>query len=479
MAKKKVLLINTYFRQELSDIHKDVAAAHSPPMGIGYVGTYLNNKTDCDVEIIDPVPQCLSVDEILEKVKSADYVGLPCYTDLRFQCFDFAKKVKEVNPDCMLIVGGPHVYHLDVLMLKHYPYIDVLVRGEGEQTALELVQGKPFEEIDGITYLKDGEIKRNPDRAFLEDIDDMYIDFSLLPDISNYGGDIEAPIDLKGLKTAYLIESRGCTFKCSYCANDHWKRTWRATSAKVIVDKMENLVRDHGIEYFRFYDDLFTLNRKRVMEFCDEIKKRNLKINFRVLIRAGTDVSILKALKEVGCESVGFGVESGSDTVLKRINKGITRQQVIDTTLACKEVGLWVVGSFIVSLPGETEEDYKQTLSLTPLMDTFMTNIQMLFPYTPFYNELKANGEIDDEIWFDRATPNRIFYTKERFKSAHFSKKELEWMIIYPMYYSYIHNPRTLFKKFGLLGGVLRYIKAVLDIPLKGKLDTLYQGFQK
>ena len=466
-------MINSYFRQETSELG-EVSSSHSPPLGLGYVGTYIKDHSDCEVEIVDPVPQRLTVEDVLKKASRADYVGLSCYTDIRFQCFELAERIKERSPDCVVIVGGPHVYYLDEAIMRHYPVIDILVRGEGEKTALEIVKGLPLSEIKGITYKIDGRVARNPDRPFFENIDDLYIDYSLLPDMSLYEADIEAPIDFKKLKTAYLIESRGCPFKCSYCANDHWKRTWRATSGAAIVDKMERLMKNYGVEYFRFYDDLFTMNKKRVLEFCEEIKRRGLKVNFRVLVRAGTDREILKALKEAGCESVGFGIESGSDAILRRINKGITRQQIIETVRICKDLGLWVVGSFIISLPDETEKDFRESLSLMKYPDVYMVNVLMIYPYTPFYNELKAKGEIDDEIWFEKKFPNRIFYTKDNFSSASFSNGELEWLKVYCAYYGFIHNPKALFRKHGFGGGVLRFALALFDIPLRGRIYALY-----
>lgn len=473
----RVLLINGYYKRETSSIKKSASSADTPPLGIGYVGTYIRDHTDCHVEIVDPIPQGLSENELLNKAKGFDYIGISCYTDIRYQCFELAAIIKQRYPKCIVMVGGPHTYHLDSLILKHYPYLDVIVRGEGEVTAAEIVSGKPFEEIKGISYLRNGELIRNPDRPFLEDIDDLYINYNLMPDMSLYSGDTEATIDTQRLKTVYMIESRGCPFKCSYCANDHWKRSWRATSAKKIVDKMEALMREQGIQYFRFYDDLFTADRKRVMAFCEEIKSRKLDVNFRVLVRAGTDKAILEALKDAGCESVGFGIESGSDSMLKRIKKGITRKQIIQTLQDCQDLNLWSVSSFIISLPDETREDLKQTISLMKYPDTFQINVLMIYPYTPFYNELKEKGEINDEVWFDTKVPSKIYYTKESFPSASFDLSEITWLNVYCLYYSYLSSPMALFRRHGAIGGALRYIKALVDIPLRGRLDALYHKY--
>lgn len=473
---KKLLLVHPYFGQ--GDVNEKVAATHSPPLGLGFLATYIRDHSDCTVEIIDPIPQGLSRNKVLEKVKEADFVGLPCYTDTRFYCFDFAEDAKKINPNTLLILGGPHVYFLDELILKKYPSVDLIVRGEGEETLLEIINGKPFKDIKGVTYRDDGRIVRNPERPFIEDIDSLYIDYSLLPDMIYYEGDQEAPIDYKKLKTAYLIESRGCPFQCTYCANEHWQRSWRAVSAKKIVEKMEVLIEKYGIQYFRFYDDLFTANKKRVFEFCNLIKEKKLDVTLRVLVRAGTDRAVLEALKEIGCESVGFGIESGSEKILKRIKKGVTREQILKTLKDCKELGIWSVGAFIISLPDETKEDFKMSVELMGLPDTYQVGIQIIFPGTPFYHELKDRGEISDDIWFDRSKEGRILYVKENFPSAIFTYEEAQWLKLYAKYYQHLHQPMKAIERYGLINGSLRILKGAVDIATNGLADKGYRFFK-
>ncbi|MDP3888636.1 MAG: radical SAM protein [bacterium] len=472
----KLLLINPYFGQ--GENQETEGATHSPPLGLGFLGTYIKENTKTEVEIIDPIPQRITEKEVLTKVKSADIVGLSCFADTRFYCFDFAKKVKKKNPKALLVVGGPHTFVMDDLILKHYPFIDILVRGEGEETLLEIVQGKPLEKIDGITFKKGARIIRNPMRAFAPSIDKYFIDYSLLPPLDAYGKDVEAPVALRKLKTIYTIASRGCPFQCSYCANVHWQRRWRALSPLELVKRIEKWKSDFGVEYVRFYDDLFTANKKWVLEFCNLLEKRKVNVKFRVLVRAGTDKEVLKTLKKVGCQAVGFGIESGSDNILKRINKQITRKQIIDTIKSCNKLKLWVVGAFIISLPDETKEDYKQTLTLVPLLDTFQTNIQIIFPYTPFYCELKENGEITDKIWFEKIHEGRLLYTKENFKSAKFNLHELEWMSLYTQYYHFLHRPDKAIEKYGFIIGLSLFMIALIDTPLRGKSFKLLFKFR-
>jgi radical SAM superfamily enzyme YgiQ (UPF0313 family) len=246
-----------------------------------------------------------------------------------------------------------------------------------------------------------------------------------------------------------------------------------------LVRRIQGWVREYGVEYIRFYDDLFTSNKRWVLEFCRLLKEAGVRIKFRVLVRAGTDHEVLKALTEVGCIAVGFGIESGSDRILRRINKGITRQQVLDTIAVCRRLDLWMIGAFILSLPDETYEDYKQSLSLVPLLDVIPMGIHIIFPYTPFYLELKERGEIGDEIWFDKKHEGRILYTRERFKSARFSFDELRWMWRYAQYHHMLRRPGRTLRRYGPVFGSLYIVIACLDVPLRGLIFRMLFRFRR
>lgn len=473
--KKKILFVNPYFGEWKSI--QSVAATNAPPLGLGYVATYVRDNTHAYVKLIDPVPMRMSEEDVILLAADYDLIALSCFTDIRFSCFDFVKKVKDTLPDLPVVVGGPHTFFLDEKILEHYPYVDIIVRGEGEQTLVDIINDMPLESIKGITYFdRNKSVIRNDDRELRPDIDDFYIDYeNILPPLNLYGGDNEAPLELRGEPSAYLIESRGCPFSCSYCANDHWNRTWRGTSPEKIVEKIESIYSGTGVTHFRFYDDLFTANEKRVIEFCNLLQQKKLPVTFRVLVRAGTSVKVLKALKDAGCISVGFGIESGSDRILKQMNKKIRKDDVRKTIRECKNIGLWVVGSFIISFEGENEQDYHETLSLCPELDLIQTNIQIIFPYTPFYRQLKERGELDDEIWFDRKHDGRILYTKENFESAPWSYEELKWMALRTYYRYVLKNCKSAKAYYGWKGFLYQYVKAVLDFPFKGKLDHVWK----
>jgi len=471
---KRLLLVNPYFLEGREDEVLQTPTS-SPPLGLGFLATYVRDHSNWKVEIVDPIRQGLSRAKVLEKVRTADVLGLSCYTDNRFECFDFAQDARKLRPDIKIIIGGAHTHYLHKKILEHYPFIDVVVRGEGEETLLELLQDKPYQDIRGITWRQGNNIFVNPDRPFIKDIDSLYIDYSLFPNLENYEGDLEVSQKIRQRRTLHLTCSRGCPYRCIYCSNEHWRRTWRAVSPQVLVERVGELVEKYRVEHIRFFDDLFTAYEEWVLEVCHLIQQAKLPLTFRVLCRAGTSQRVLQALKRAGCVGVGFGVESGSDRILRRINKKVTSQMIYDTIWQCKQEGLWTIGSFIISLPDQTLEDIAENFRIYRLLDSFQVIIHKLYPATPFYEELKARGEIDDEIWFDRHFPGLIIYSKESFPSALFTMPELQWLARKSYYYNFVTHPKSMFKKFGLRTGLANICKAGLDLATEGRAGRLYR----
>jgi len=231
---------------------------------------------------------------------------------------------------------------------------------------------------------------------------------------------------------------------------------------------------------------LFTGNDKKILRFCDLLEKSKLNIRFRIDVRVGTIREVLKRLREVGCDVVGFGVETGSDKILKRINKGINRKQIEETIKICKELDYWVIGFFMISLPDETMEDIKKTLELLKFFDEINLQFFKIHPNTSFYNELKQRGEIDDEVWFDpnygvnTIYGNEIYYCKDIFPSANFYRNEVETLLHRANYNYTIYNPQKAIQRYGLVKGALMLsMSATMDVLLKSKMGRkLYSKFQ-
>jgi radical SAM superfamily enzyme YgiQ (UPF0313 family) len=417
---------------------------------------------------------------------------LNTFTERRFICFEIAKRIKETNPNCKIILGGPHATALDIEIMKHYPFIDGIVRSEGEETLVDIVKGGKYRNIDGLTWKNDGNVIKNPDRPLIENLDNVYIDYSFLPPMKKYIRDYASP-QLKDNKNyIYFISSRGCPFFCDFCGNTcSWKNRWRAPSPEVLVKRMKDVVDNYGVEYFRFGVGNFTAKESWVLKFCEEIKKNNLDVYFRIDSRVNISLNALKELKKRGCVGVTFGIESFSDETLKNMNKGNTREMIIKTLKNSHEAGLWTRGTFILLWPGETIENFKKnTLRFTKFVDEFEAHILHILPGTPIYEKLKQRGEINDDIWFKNRA-RKIFYCKENFSSSPYALEELEKVFWYANNYYVVKKPENIFKKFDLFrssvlisGSLVNMAASVLDkfvsIDKMLKFEKKYYGeFQK
>ena len=456
--KLKVVLVNPIFEGKV----------FAPTLGLGFIGTYLREHSNCEVQVIEPLLQGLTRTQVLGMAQESDIVGLTCYTESRFEVFKFALDTKKVNPECRLVVGGPHVNTLDEAILQYYPFIDTVVRGEGEASFLDIVEGRRPKEIPGITWRTDGGIIRNPDRSPIRDIDSLHYDYSFLPELKKWK-DFEVPQELIGLNAFPIIASRGCPFRCTFCAaHEQWDKVYRVLSPVELVRRLKSLVNTYNIRYFRFYDALFMFDEKKVLEFSNLLKESGLEISFRIDIRAGMSKKTLEVLREVGCTIVGVGIESGSNKVLKRIKKGISREQIEETIEICRELKYWAIGYFMVSLPDETLEDFGKTLELPRFFDGINLQFFKIHPGTSCYSELKLKNEINDGIWFDQRYGNEIYYCKELFPSAGFSLSE-GMTLFHRIYYNYYnHNRRRTFQTFGKTRGISVFLlSTVMDKILR------------
>lgn len=477
----KLLLINPYFNGIKPD---------APQLGLYFLGTYIKEHTNWDIEVIDPLVENLTKKEVLYKTKNANLVGLTCFTDIRFQCFDFAEEVKTINPGCKVIVGGIHASVLSEQMLQKCPCIDIIIRGEGEQTLLEIINGNSYSNILGISYRNNTEIFRNPNRYLTRNIDTLHLDYSLMPDAyTKYWKDYEVPKYLLKLNHIPIIASRGCLYNCYYCSSYYyWNGKYRILSPEELVKRMEEIINNYGTEYFRFYDALFPTNKKWIVDFCDLLKERELSIKFRIDIRASSDRKNIEMLKSVGCSVLGLGVESGVSHIRHSLNKNDSQEQIYELIQIAIDLKLWIVGYFMLGIPNEKIIDIKKTIKLIKNFDYHNFTRFQIYPNTVMYNTLKQLGEISNDIWFDRVLQTEVKHTsdyfydigassycKENFPSAFFYQRELDQWIQYSFDYHHLTNPVAVIKKYGLKG-LLVILKALLDIPTKGKIDKLYKA---
>ena len=345
----RVLLINPFY---------PISETPSPPLGLAYLASALS-KAGVEVRILDLVvyPYSQSMLQTLIEDFRPQVAGITAVTMTFDNAIRVIEDIKHIDPHILTIMGGPHVSFCARETLRVCPQLDVIALGEGERTIVELVRaainGRAWAGVNGIAYRKGTEICFTEKRKPIEKLDDLPVpDRSLLP-LGRYRA-LGMPIS--------LTTSRGCPYKCIFCAGRKMVgEKVRYHSAERVATELQYLA-DLKFHQINIADDLFTANQNHCLSVCDEILKRNIKINWTAFARVDTvSEKLLLKMKAAGCTAVSFGIESANPAILKTIKKGISVQQAQDAVRQCLRVGISPYASFILGLPGETPETIVET----------------------------------------------------------------------------------------------------------------------
>ncbi len=363
------------------------------PMGIAYIAGVLEHNGN-EVQILDLLVSKYSKEKIKRRLEEyqPDIVGVTSVTMNYPVASDILNYCKSVNKDIVTVIGGPHVTFCPVETLNEAPWIDVVVRGEGEQTMLDIVSGKKLDDIDGIAFRADG-IKLTGERRLIENLDELPLPARHLFPLSRYHAlDVHASV----------IAGRGCPFNCIFCVGSKMGgRRARYRNPKLVVDEVEQALA-YGFKEVNFEDDLLTLNHRHVYTICDEIIARGLKFNWSVFSRADTvNLELLRRMKEAGCTWMLYGVESGNQQILNTVKKKITLEKIREGVRLGKEAGINVLASFIIGLPGETKETLKETDQFAQELEaSYGFNVLSPFPGTEVREKAEEYGiEILTNDW--------------------------------------------------------------------------------
>jgi len=365
------------------------------PLGIGYLAAILEDNGYA-VDVIDLQVQKHTQKDLESKLArlQPDVVGVTSTTLTYSSATEIVKTAKKACPNSLTILGGPHVTVLDEQTLSEQPEVDIVVRGEGEQTLLELMDMaskssmKDLNEVAGITFRKNGQIVQTPDRPFIKNIDELPYPAFKHFDVSKY--------KIFGKTYLPIITSRGCPFQCTFClASKMCGRVFRARSPKNVVDELEFLRDTYGADAFSFYDDTFTFDRSRARKICEEMKSRKFDIQWDCRTRVDRITKEdLAILRNANCQLIHFGVESGSQKMLNAMKKGTTVEQNARAIKWAKEVGISVAISVVVGYPGETPELLQETLDFIykTRPDYVYMCVAIPYPGTELYDHLKELG---------------------------------------------------------------------------------------
>jgi anaerobic magnesium-protoporphyrin IX monomethyl ester cyclase len=384
-----------------------------PPLGILQLAAYLESKNkNVEIEVLDCQAKQLGWKELEKYIESfqPDVVApnalATCNAYTVVRTLELAKKV---NPDILTIAGGQHFTATAQESLEKYPEIDVIIRGEGEQTFVELVQAlgekSSFSRVNGISFRHKGKILHNPPRPLIKNLDDLpFPGYRFVEDVvKKYHFKMMA-----GSKAGYaLIEgSRGCPHRCTFCSQwKHWAGIWRGKSPKRIADEMEFCYQNYGIRFLWLTDDNFGLG-KNTSSLCDEIVKRGIADDVMWFMQVRSDdiikhQDVLNKMRKAGNRWVLVGVESHSSTTLNAFRKRIRPEDTKTAMKLLKKNGIFAQATLIIGERKDTAEsiaDLREFVNdVNPDLAIFM--ILTPFPGTELYETAKRNGWIEDNNW--------------------------------------------------------------------------------
>ena len=326
----------------------------------------------------------LNREEAIQKALAiqADITGIYCMVTMMDECLWFARHLRAYCR--FLVAGGPLPTCNPELFLEDF---DVVIRGEGEQTMAELVsafEGKSsLPDIPGIVFRTDagwpaaGTPIYTPGRSFIQDLDGIpFPARELLPNESyiRYGK------HKYGYSITTVMSTRGCPFRCDFCSNVVFGGSYRERSPQNVVDEVEAAL-ELGYDRISFADDVFTMNKERVILVCQEIRRRGLQFKWECLGRVDAmDYTTAQEMKASGCTRIFFGIESGDNQVLERMNKQFTTEQAVKAVNDAHRAGLQVGAFFIICYPGDTDETVLKTLRFATGLPLDYLGLSMPYP---------------------------------------------------------------------------------------------------
>ena len=390
-----------------------------PPLGILYCAQVLK-EGGVEVSVLDQPAKLDTIEKVVNWVKKEDpnIVGFSVLINTAKTAPQIAKRIKLQNPNIKIVFGSHHSTFNAQRILQKYPFVDIVVRGEGEYANLEVAKcyekQKDLNKVKGITFRKNNRIVTNIDRTLNKKIDDLPF-----PDrkISNFEYDLKvAGLKINTSKVTTIISSRGCPFNCRFCGiRKFTKGVWRPRSVENVIAELQYL-QSEGYEQFLFVDDNFTLDSKRVLRLCERIKKEGMDIEWFCDSRVdNVSLNMFKKMEKMGCKSLLFGIESANQRILDYYRKGITPDQARKAVTKARKANIdLIVGSFIVGALDETYDEVINTLNFANRIDLDVPEVNILRTHagTDIWNELVAKGLLDEEIcWEDQIFIPKYFST--------------------------------------------------------------------
>jgi anaerobic magnesium-protoporphyrin IX monomethyl ester cyclase len=409
-----------------------------PPLGLMYVAAALE-KAGFEVQMLDNYLLKQSTQEVQQlalKLKP-EIVGITCGSATYKKTVETAQAIKQVLPNCKIVVGGWHASYMPDSLLETSE-IDYVVMGEGEAAITQLAGYIMKGDLVGAAGVagvasrsKSGNIKNPP--KFLSNMDEIPFPARHLLPLEKYDRTIEF---LKAKPADVMSISRGCTFNCGFCETKKlWGNICRSFSPQRVMAEVQDLVNKYNTKGIYFINDNFTLKKKETSQWCDLMIKSKLDLEWVCDTRVDlVSEELLEKMASAGCKTIWFGVESGSPRILEKINRHITLEQTENAFKLCRKKGIQVACSFMLGMPGETKEDLMASFRFAEKLDAdwCQFNIFIAYPDSPLYREMletKKYTELDDfllSVKTDEFDYNDLMaIQKQFFKDFHRAPKRI------------------------------------------------------
>lgn len=389
-------------------------AGNWPPAWVAYLAGSLKAAGFTDIHFIDAMTHHIGPEALRAKLLALqpDIIGTTAITPAIYEAEEVLRIASEVVPNALRVLGGIHATFMFRQVLEEAPWIDVIVRGEGEEIMTALAQAvrdgrypADRRKIKGLAFADGTEIVATQAASTVKNLDAIDPDWSLL-DWDSY---IYVPL---GVKVAIPNMARGCPFTCSFCSQWKFWRDYRVRDPKKVVDEIERLVNDHGVGFFILADEEPTINKKKFVEFCQELIDRGLpdRIKWGINTRV-TDIwrdrDLLKFYRKAGLVHVSLGTEAAAQLKLDLFNKETTVAQNKEAIRLLREADIFTEAQFIVGLDNETAETLEETYRMAWDWQPDLANWSMYtpWPFTPLFQEIRDKVEVFDFSKYNFVTP--------------------------------------------------------------------------
>jgi anaerobic magnesium-protoporphyrin IX monomethyl ester cyclase len=387
-------------------------AGNWPPAWVAYLSGALKSSGYDDIRFVDAMTNDLSEDQVRDILREAqpDLVGCTAITPSIYKAQRVLEITREVCPQAVTVLGGIHATFMYQQVLGEAPWIDAIVRGEGEEIIVNLVRAvdegrwpADRDQVQGIAYQEDGQIIATPAAPTIKNLDAITPDWGVL-EWEKY---IYIPLNKR---VAIPNMARGCPYTCSFCSQWKFWRDYRIRDPKKVVDEIETLMRDHNVGFFILADEEPTINRKKFLAFCEELIARDLGILWGINTRV-TDIlrdeDVLPLYRKAGLIHVSLGTEAAAQLKLDRFHKETTIADNKRAIGLLRDAGILTEAQFIVGLENETRETLEETYQMARDWNPDLANWAMYtpWPFTDLFRELGDKVEIFDYEKYNFVTP--------------------------------------------------------------------------